>query len=289
MTTPAPAAAAAPGLGALSAVPAAAHRVGFGHLLLSEWTKIRSVRSTVWTLIMFVVVTVGLTAGLSAIIVSSWNGPRAAPRDATILANPVSFILGAGIGLGQLTICVLGVLVITTEYSTGVIRASLLAVPRRIPMLAAKALVFAGLLVVIAEIVAFGSYFVGSALLHSKAPVTLSDSGVTRSVVGAGLYLTVLGLLALAIGGLIRHTAGAVTTIIGVVFVLPIITGLLPSEWWWAAHLNAYLPVQAGSLLYNPTSSAGSLLTPWQGFGVLCIWTALLLGGAALLLRRRDA
>jgi ABC-type transport system involved in multi-copper enzyme maturation permease subunit len=269
------------------AVPAAASRAGFGHLLLAEWTKIRSVRSTVWTMIGFVVLTVGLTAGLSALVVGSWTGPRAGPRDAGVVADPIGFILGAGIGLGQLTICVLGVLVITTEYSTGVIRASLLAVPRRIPMLAAKAVVFAALLTVLAEIVAFGSFFTGSALLHSKVDVSLGAPGVTRSVIGAGLYLTVLGLLALAIGALIRHTAGAISTVIGVVLVLPILSGLLPGS--WGMHVNAYLPEQAGSLIFQTHRQASQLLSPWQGFGVLCLWTAALLTAAAYLLRRRDA
>jgi ABC-2 type transport system permease protein len=262
---------------------------GFGHLLLAEWTKIRSVRSTVWTLLLFVVITVGLTAGLSALIVASWNGPRAAPRDVRIHADPVSFILGAGIGLGQLTICVLGALVMTTEYSTGVIRASLLAVPKRLPMLIAKTAVFGALLILVAEIVVFCSFFIGSAMLHSKVHVSLSDPGVARAVVGAGLYLTVLGLFALAIGGLIRHTAGAITIVIGAVLVLPILTGLLPSNWWWAAHLNAYLPEQAGSLVYQAHQQSGNLLTPWQGFGVFCLWTAVLLAAAGYLLRRRDA
>jgi ABC-2 type transport system permease protein len=287
VTTPAPAAAALEPAGGR---PAVAHRAGFGHLLLAEWTKIRSVRSTVWTLIIFVVLTVGLTAGLSALIVANWNNRRAGGPSGghpAIVADPVSFILGAGIGLGQLTICVLGVLVITTEYSTGVIRASLLAVPRRIPMLAAKGLVFAALLIVVAEIVAFGSFFVGSALLHSKVVVTLGDPGVTRAVIGAGLYLTVLGLFALAVGGLIRHTAAAVTTVIGIVLVLPILSGLLPGS--WGAHLNAYLPEQAGSLIYAARPTSGQLLSAWQGFGVFCLWTALLLAGAAYLLRRRDA
>jgi ABC-2 type transport system permease protein len=158
--------------------------------------------------------------------------------------RPGRLILGTGVGLGQLAICVLGVLVITSEYSTGVIRASLLAVPRRIPVLAAKAVVFAVLLLIVTEIVAFCSFFVGSAILHAYVPVSLSGSGVTRAVAGAGLYLTVLGLLALAIGTMIRHTAGAISTIIGVVFVLPILSGLLPSS--WGAHINAYLPEQAG-------------------------------------------
>jgi ABC-2 type transport system permease protein len=263
-------------------------RPGFGHLMLAEWTKIRSVRSTAWTLCLFVVITIGLTALFSWISAANWNGPHAADRNTRILADPVGFIFGAGIGLGQLTICVLGVLVITTEYSTGVIRASLLAVPRRFPMLAAKVAVFGLLMVVLAEIVAFGSFFVGSKILHSHVPVSLSGTGVLRATVGAGLYLTVLGLLALAVGALIRHTAGAISTVIGVVLILPILTGLLPDNSFYN-HLNAYLPQQAGSLVYAVHQSSGQLLSAWEGLGVLCIWTVVLLAAATYLLSRRDA
>jgi ABC-2 type transport system permease protein len=269
------------------AVAPASHHVGFGHLMLAEWTKIRSVRSTIWTLLLFVVITVGLTVLLTWLTAANWHGPRAAPRDATIVGDPIGFILGAGVGLGQLTICVLGALLFTTEYSSGVIRASLLAVPRRIPMLAAKAVVFALLLVVLAEIVSFGSFFVGSAIIHSHVPVSLSDPNVTRAVVGAGLYLTVLGLFALAVGTLIRHTAGAITTVIGIVLVLPILSGLLPGN--WGAHINAYLPEQAGSLIYAAHKSSDQLLSAWQGFGVFCLWTAVLLVAGGYLLKRRDA
>jgi ABC-2 type transport system permease protein len=269
------------------AVPPASHHVGFGHLMLAEWTKIRSVRSTVWTLLLFVAITIGLTVLLTWLTAANWNGPRAAPRDATVLSDPVSLIMGAGIGLGQLTICVLGAMTFTTEYSSGVIRASLLAVPRRIPMLAAKAAVFALLLVVLAEIVAFGSFFVGSTILHSHVAVSLGDKDVTRAVVGAGLYLAVLGLFAMGIGTLLRHTAAAITTTIGVVIVLPILSGLLPSS--WGAHINAYLPEQAGSLIYGAHKASGALLSPWQGFGVFCLWTAVLLAAGAYLLKRRDA
>jgi ABC-type transport system involved in multi-copper enzyme maturation permease subunit len=267
--------------------PAGARPAGFGHLLLSEWTKIRSVRSTVWTLIVFVVVTVGFTALFTWLTVANWNGPRAAQRNVTIVADPVSFILGAGTGLGQLAIAVLGVLLIATEYSTGVIRASLLAVPRRLPMLTAKAVVFAALILVVAEIVAFSSFFVGSAILHSHVPVSLSDPGVARAVIGTGLVLAVLGLFSLAIGALIRHTAGAIATAIGVVFVLPILSGLLPGS--WGAHINAYLPEQAGGLITQAHQKSTDLLSPWQGFGVFCLWTAVLLCAAGYLLRRRDA
>lgn len=267
--------------------PPAGRRAGFVNLMHAEWTKIRSVRSTVWTLVIFVVVCIGFTALITWLTETHWYGPKAAPRDLRAIADPVGFILGTGVGLGQLAIGVLGVLVITSEYSTGVIRASLLAVPRRLPMLAAKAVVFAVLLLVVTEIVAFCSFFVGSAILHAHVPVSLSGSGVTRSVVGAGLYLTVLGLLALAIGTMIRHTAGAISTIIGVVFVLPILSGLLPSS--WGAHINAYLPEQAGTLITHTHEQSGDLLSPWQGFGVLCIWTVLALAAAAYLLERRDA
>jgi ABC-type transport system involved in multi-copper enzyme maturation permease subunit len=265
----------------------AGHHAGFAGLMRAEWTKIRSVRSTVWTLVIFVVVCVGLTALIAWLTESHWYGPRAASRDINVISDPVGFILGTGVGLGQLAICVLGVLVITSEYSTGVIRASLLAVPRRIPVLAAKAAVFAVLLLVVTEIVAFCSFFVGSAILHAHVQVSLSGSGVTRAVIGAGLYLIVLGLLALAIGTMIRHTAGAIATVIGIVFVLPILSGLLPGS--WGAHINAYLPEQAGTLITHTREQSGDLLSPWQGFGVLCIWTVLALAVAAYLLERRDA
>src|ERR1035437_11191231 len=141
----------------------------------------RSVRSTVWSLTLLVIVTLGFTGLFTWLTVLGWDKSGASQR-AQVVADPVSQILGAGLEFGQLTICVLGVLVISGEYSTGVIRASLLAVPRRIPVLAAKAVVFAALLLVLAEIVSFGSFFVGSTLLHSKVPVMLSDPGVTRAV-----------------------------------------------------------------------------------------------------------
>ena len=131
------------------------------------------------------------------------------------------------------------------------------------------------------------SFLIGSSIIHSHAPVSLGDPGVTRAVIGAGLYLTVLGLFAMGIGGLIRHTAGAMFTVIGVVLVLPILSGLLPGS--WGAHINAYLPEQAGTLITHTSEQSGDLLSPWQGFGVLCIWTVLALAVAAYLLEHRDA
>jgi ABC-2 type transport system permease protein len=270
--------------------PAAApagHRAGFGQLLLAEWTKLRSVRSTLWTLVIFVVVSWGLTWLLTWLTLRALASGRADARSSTIAADPVSFILGTGLGLGQLSICVLGALAITSEYSSGTIRASLLAAPRRLSMLAAKGVVFAALMFVIGEAVAFVSFFIGAAVLHGRFPVSLSQPGVTRAVIGTGLYLTVLGLFALSIGTLIRHTAGAVTTVIGLVLVIFPLTGLLPYS--WGAHIHAYMPTVAGQLITADHQQAGQLLSPWQGFGVFCAWTALLLIAGGYLLRRRDA
>src|SRR5258708_6266862 len=148
-----------------SASAQAGRPAGFGHLMLAEWTKIRSVRSTVWSLIIFIIATLGVTALLTWLTVHQLQNGHAPRRGGDLLADPVSFILGTGLGFGQLAICVLGALTMTTEYSTGVIRASLLAVPKRLPMLAAKCAVFATLIFAIVEIVSLLSFFIGKAVI----------------------------------------------------------------------------------------------------------------------------
>jgi hypothetical protein len=263
-------------------------RAGFGHLLVAEWTKIRSVRSTLWTLAIFVILTLGLCALFTWLTVHQIQTGHAARRSSSIYADPVAFILGTGLSFGQLAICVLGVLTITTEYSTGVIRASLLAVPRRIPMLIAKGVVFGALVFVIAEIAMFASFFIGKPLLHPLITVSLSQPGVTRAVVGAGLYLTVLALFALSIGLLIRHTAGGIAIVIALVLVVGPLLGLL-DNYYWGHHIHAWFPTVAGSYITADHQQANQLLSPWQGFGVFCGWTALLLIVGGYLLRRRDA
>jgi ABC-2 type transport system permease protein len=260
--------------------------VRFGRLLLSEWTKLRSVRSTAASLGLLVVLTLGFTTLTTWLTVSQWD--KADPsQQRQLMADPVSTILSSGFQLSQLTVCVLGVLVITGEYATGTIRASLLAVPRRVPMLATKAGVFAVLVFVVGELVAFPSFFIGAAILHAKAPVSLGDPGVLRAVIGSGLYLAVLGLFALAIGSLVRHTAAAVTGVIGFVLVLAPLAQLLPGS--LGRHMHAYLPSEAGRLIAQAHQGPHDLLTPWQGLGVFCGWTVVLLGAAASLLQRRDA
>jgi ABC-2 type transport system permease protein len=258
----------------------------FSRLLLAEWTKLRTVRSTMWSLLLLVVVVPGLTFLLTLLISSQWAKSDASSR-AQIVADPTGTILGTGFQLGQLTICVLGVMVIASEYSTGMIRASLLAVPKRTPMLAAKGVVFAALVFVFGEIVAFPSFFIGAAVLHEHAPVSIGDPGVLRAVIGAGLYLTVLGLFALAVAAIVRHTAGAITGVIGFVLVLFPLTKLLPGT--VGKHVSAYMPSLAGQLVGHARQAKDDLLSPWQGFGVFCLWTAALLAVAAYLLQRRDA
>jgi ABC-2 type transport system permease protein len=271
-----------------SAAATAGPRAGFARLMLAEWTKIRSVRSTVWSLAIFVVVTVGLTALFCWLTVHAIETGRAPRRSATLQGDPVSFILQVGLGFGQLAICVLGALTMTTEYSTGVIRASLLAVPKRLPVLAAKSVVFAGLIFVVAEIVCFVSFFIGKAVIHPVIDVSLSQPGVTRAVIGAGLYLTVLGLFALAIGSLIRHSAGAIAAVIGMVLVVGPLLGLLDS-YDWGKHVHDWFPTVAGSYITRIQQQPDQVLSPWQGFAVFCGWTVLLLAAGSYLLKRRDA
>jgi ABC-2 type transport system permease protein len=270
------------------AVARQGRRAGFGNVLLAEWTKIRSVRSTVWSLIIYVLLTLGLSALLCWLTVHAMQSGRAPRRGSELLADPASFILHTGLAFGQLAIAVLGVLVMTTEYSTGVIRASLLAVPKRLPVLVAKCTVFAALIFVIAEIASFCSFFIGTAIVRPEAVVSLSQPGVTRAVIGTGLYLTVLGLFALAIGGLIRHTAGAIAIVIGLVLVVGPLLGLL-DPYNWGKHVHDWFPTVAGGYITTTIPQSDQVLSAWQGFGVFCGWTALLLAVGGYLLRRRDA
>jgi ABC-2 type transport system permease protein len=255
-------------------------------LLRSEWTKLVTVRSTLWSLLLLVILTPGLSALLTWLNEHNWAKADPSTR-ASIIDDPTSFILGTGLAFGQLTICVLGVLVMAGEYSTGSIRSSLLAVPKRTSMLAAKCAVFAFVVFIFGEIVAFPSFLIGAKILHNHVPVSLGDTGVLRAVIGGGLYLAVLGLFALAIGALVRHTAGAITGVIAFVLVLAPLAQLLPGS--LGKHVHAYLPSEAGHLIAQAHQAKGDLLSPWQGFGVFCLWTALLLGLAAWLLNRRDA
>ena len=256
---------------------------GFGRLLRCEWTKIWSVRSTAWSLAILVVGGIGLSALIAGVMAAHWDTLSAADRQAITVKGAY----GSGLSFAQLPMGVLGVLVITSEYGTGMIRSSLLAVPRRTPLLAAKATVFAVVAFVAGELLAFASVPLAKATIGSRVPESLSDPATLRAAIGAGLYLAVLGLISLAVGAMIRHTAAAITAIIVIFVVFGDLSQLLPGS--VGRHINAYMPANAGILVTHTTRQAADLLSPWQGFGVLCLWTAVLLAAAGFLLTRRDA
>lgn len=265
---------------------AADRRPGLVALARSEWTKLVSLRSTRWSAVLLVTVVLAFTVLSAAVTVAQWDKIDPS-QQRQIVADPTATILASGFQLGQVVICVLGALAITAEYSTGTIRATFLAVPRRLPVLVAKSLVLAGSVFVLGVVLAFPAFFIGAAILHSKAPVSIGDPGVLRAVVGAGLYLAVLALFSLALAAIIRSTAGAITAIVGFVLVLAPLTQLIPGR--VGDRINAYLPTEAGRLVAAARPVRDALLGPWQGFAVFCGWTAALLVVAALQLLRRDA
>lgn len=259
-------------------------KVTQGRVLLSEWTKFRSLRSTVWTLLVAVILMVGLGAVFSAVNASQYHkfsaGDKASFNAVTTSLNGISF--------AQLAIGVLGVLLITGEYSTGMIRSSLTAVPRRLPVLWGKLAVFAGVVSVVSLVASFASFFIGQALLDQHGiGVTISAPGALRSVFGAALYLTVAGMIGVAIGALLRNTAAGISTFVGVFFVVPPLSQLLPSS--ISDHLVQYFPSNAGQAVFGGDRGLANALSPWAGFAVLCVYAAVLIAAAAFRLQRSDA
>ncbi|HEX5266439.1 MAG TPA: hypothetical protein VFW24_06675 [Acidimicrobiales bacterium] len=251
-----------------------------------EWVKFRTVRSTYWTLLFAVVATIGIGALVCVVHINRIN--HLSPGD-RLEFDAVRFSL-AGVQLAQLAVGVLGVLVMTNEYTTGVIRATFAAVPQRRLVLAAKGVVFAVAVFVIGEIASFAAFFVGQSILATKSVnVPIGNPGVLRAVIGAGLYLTVLGLFALGLGALVRHTAGAIATFFGLLLVLPGIVAALPQSWQDA--IEKWLPVNAGEAIFRHGRFLGTShsLAPWTGLGVFAAYAAVALVAAAVLLARRDA
>jgi ABC-2 type transport system permease protein len=267
-------------------LPPAAGRAGFGGTLRSEFTKIRSVRSTYWTLLVLLVVSIGIGAAISAGTAANWSHTSATDR-ATFDATQASV---AGLFyLGQLVIVVLGAMVFTAEYSTGMIRTSLTAMPRRIVVYIAKAVVFACIAVVVTIVAAFIAFFLGQALLASTHyNATLSQPNVLRAVIGSALYVTLCGLFAFAAGSVMRHTAAAITSVIGLLFVIPILIHLLPNSWY--QDIDRWLPDAAGRAISATVGGQDPhLFAPWGEFSVFAIYTLVLLIVGAFLFRKRDA
>jgi hypothetical protein len=252
----------------------------FARVLRSELCKLRSVRSTYWALLAALVFNVVLAALLAIFL----PGQLSAHQRATLDTTRVSL---GGLHLSQIAVGMLGVLVITSEYSTGMIRASLTAVPQRREMLAAKAIVFATSALVVGLLSCFAAYFAFQALVSDHSLQTsLGDPGVVRAVIGGGLYLTVLGLLGLGLGAIIRSSAGTVATLFGLLFVPPLLLDLLPSS--WKDVIAPYIPLQAGSAIFSVHRDAG-ILGPWSGFGVFCLYAVVTLIVGFVLINRRDA
>src|SRR5215469_14280441 len=215
-------------------VPPTTGRAGFADALRSEFTKIRSTRSTYWTLLALVVVTVGIGALACAGTASHPQGITKATFDGTQQS------LG-GLYVGQLVIAVLGALTITSEYSTGMIRTTLSVQPRRGTVFAAKALVFAAVTLATGLIASFASFFLGQALMSGHhLSVTLGDPNVLRAVIGGGLFLAACGMLAYGLGAILRHTAAAITAAVGLLFVLSALVTFLPHT--WQNHVDKWMP-----------------------------------------------
>jgi ABC-2 type transport system permease protein len=271
-----------PGPSAPALRSAGSGRAGFGGALRSEFTKIRSVRSTYWTLIALVVVTIGIGA-LACVGAVSRGADHGPLFDATQRSL-------AGLILGQLIIVVLGALTVTSEYSTGMIRTSLTVQPRRGTVLAAKGVVFTLVTLVTGLIASFASFFIGQAILSSKhLGVSLGDPNVLRAVIGGGLFLAVCGMLAFGLGTLLRHTAGAITASIGLLFVLFVLINFLPSN--WQDHVDKWIPFNAGSQIWTTINPGGNppMFSPWTGFAVFTGYAVIAIIAGAVAFQKRDA
>ena len=278
-----------PARGAHASLPAGRPRAGFGGALRSELTKIRSVRSTYWTLLALVVACVGIgVLGSYGHLHSFSQLPAAAQAHARagfVARAPMVSLFG--VVLGQLIIAVLGALTITSEYSTQMIRTSLTVQPRRGTVFAAKAVVFGAIACVTGLVTSFASFFLGQAILSGKhINTTLGHPGVLRAVIGAGLFLAVCGLLSYGLGALLRHTAGAVSAAVGVLFVAFVMAQFLPSS--WAVHIDKWIPFNAGAAIWE-RGSAPSMFSPWTGFAVFCGYAAVAIAAGLYRFRTRDA
>ena len=267
-----------------SARPAGAtgQRVTLVRVVRSEWTKLRSVPSTAWSLLTAVVLIVGFGTLYCVLRVT-----RPPSDPAAVAAFDPTAVSLTGAQLAQLAVGVLGVLLVAGEYATGTIRVTLAAVPRRLPVLWGKAVVFALTTLGLCLPATLAAFLVGQSILSAeRLDTSLGDPGVARAVVGSALLLSAVGLLGLGLGALLRSTAGAVAALFGLLFGPQLLTGLLPAT--WSDTLYRYLPVPAGAAVANARPDPAAL-GPWSGFALFCLYTAVVLALAAWQLRRRDA
>jgi len=229
------------------------------------------------------VLTIGLPMLFATIISNRWS--HLSPHERAD-RHPLDVAL-AGVNIGQLAIGVLGILVISGEYSTGMIRSTLIAVPKRLPVLWAKAAVYALVAFVLMLPAVLIAFFGSQAILrnHHILEISFSHPGVARTVIGGAVYLMLLGVFALGLGAIVRNTAGGIATFAAIMFVIPPLLNVLPSSWNNA--INPYLPSTAGQAIFSLTHGSDTL-APGPGLALFCGYTALSLALAAVLLVRRD-
>ncbi|TDE93946.1 ABC transporter permease [Occultella glacieicola] len=273
------------------ATPTAAngHHLTFGRILRSEWIKFISLRSTVWVAIVTVAVMVGFSLlmgfGMTQIVQNpeAMGGEASLGGTGTVIGTSVA---ATGYYFGQIVVAVLGVLIITGEYSTGQIKSTLTAVPTRLPVMAAKGAIVALTSFVLGAVGVAISVLVTTPMLSTyDLQVDLSDSASLQSLLGVPLYMTAIALFAFGIGTLLRHAAAGIAAVLGMLLLLPIL-GTIQVQ--WIQDISPYLLGAAGERIITG-EQVGAVLTPWEGFGVLMIWVVAALVAAAVLLRRRDA
>lgn len=262
------------------------YRVTWPRVLRSEWAKLWTLRSTWITLAVTLVVLIGFATIAAYEFTSSTGSTGADPMQDLQNATALS-LTTFGVGIGQLALVVLGVLFAAGEYSTGSIRSTLAAVPKRLPVLGAKAAVY-GLVAFLAGAAGtFAGFLIANTIVSgTEAHLSLTDSPVLRALAGTGLYLGLMGVISMALGVLLRSVAGGIASMVAVLLLVPGLMGTLPSA--WRDNINPYLPSSTGDSLSSLDQVSG-MLSPGGAALVLVGWTALALAGAGWRLLRTDA
>lgn len=257
---------------------------GFGDLCRGEWTKLRTVRSTGWSLLAMAALSIGFGVFYSAKLVSSWSGLDAA---ATLgfTADPVAAILQPGATFGQLAVGVLGVLLIASEYSTGMIRSSMLAAPRRTPILAAKAVVLAVVVFAVALAFAVPAFLAGSAITGEYAATSIGDAGTLRAILACAAFMVLSSLVGLAIGAVAGRPVAGIGALVGLQYVAPLLLGLVPGS--FGEHLLAALPATSSVVMSNG-HNPDNVYSPLASLAILVTWTGVLLIAGFVSVKRRD-
>ncbi|MEU9334467.1 ABC transporter permease [Streptomyces sp. NPDC048290] len=251
-------------------------------VIRSEWTKIRSVASTVWTLSLAVVVTIGLGILISALSKSEYDNLS---QESQVSFDP-TYTSFAGMSLGQLAMIVFGVLVVSNEYSTGMIRTSLAAVPQRGTLLSSKVAVAAALALVVGMVTSFITFFLGQAMLGDLS-ASIGDPGVLRAVIGGGLYMTLIAMFSMGIATMLRSPMLSLGILMPFFFLISNILGAVSAT----KTVGQYLPDQAGSKIMQVVTPVNddTPYGPWGGLAIMVAWVAAALLGGYVLLKRRDA